>query len=263
MMDTQNIIRKIWTKILTCLGLLTCCACTSNQVSNGETVSHATGDRVALAYTEKFEQLQKRLTQLNIEAKQLQIFLRAIKEEELLEVWGKNKQDQTFQLIKTYPFCANSGTLGPKRKEGDRQIPEGIYYIDRFNPKSSFYLSLGINYPNSSDRILGDANAPGSDIFIHGACASVGCISITDDKIKEVYTLADQAFQNGQQQIPVHLFPMRLTYDRLASLSLSKNRWQHHQNFWKELGEIYQYFEQHKTLPKVSINEHSGAYFVQ
>lgn len=257
-MDIQSIIKKNWTKILACLGFLTCCACNSNQ--GGNKLSYTTSDRVKDAQHEKYNLLKKRLDELNIDSNQLEIFLRAIKEEEKLEVWGKNKQQETFQLIKTYPFCTNSGTLGPKRKEGDRQIPEGIYFIDRFNPKSSFYLSLGINYPNEADLILGDVNAPGSDIFIHGGCASVGCISITDDKIKEVYTLANQAFQNGQQQIPVHIFPLHLTSERLGILSLSKTSWNKYQSFWEELGVIYQYFETHKKLPKVSIDQSSGVY---
>lgn len=120
---------------------------------------------------------------------------------------GKRKRRNP---VCTYPFCASSGILGPKRKEGDRQIPEGIYYINHFNPVSNFHLSLGINYPNPSDKILSDPAQPGESFYIHGNCVTIGCIPISDDKIKELYILAVEAYNNGQVKIPVHIFPDRL-----------------------------------------------------
>src|SRR5690606_11025729 len=102
------------------------------------------------------------------------------------------KNGEKFTLVKTYPVCSSSGLPGPKRKKGDRQTPEGFYHIDRFNPQSAFHLSLGINYPNSSDKILGHSD-PGGDIFIHGSCVTIGCVPLTDDLIKEVYVLAVEA----------------------------------------------------------------------
>jgi murein L,D-transpeptidase YafK len=108
-------------------------------------------------------------------------------------VGKKNTSDQEFLHIKTYTVCATSGLIGPKRMQGDLQIPEGFYYIDRFNPYSNFYLSLGINYPNTSDRILGDKNNLGGDIFIHGDCVTIGCLPITDSEIKELYIFCVEA----------------------------------------------------------------------
>ena len=76
-----------------------------------------------------------------------------------------------------YPLAATSGQLGPKRHTGDCQVPEGFYEIYRFNPQSNFHLSLGLNYPNTADRALGEP-APGSDIFIHGGAVTMGYLPV-------------------------------------------------------------------------------------
>ena len=93
--------------------------------------------------------------------RKFQLFIRAFKKEKLLEVWVKEARQRKLRLVNTYDFCATSGDLGPKRKEGDLQIPEGVYTINHFNPLSNFHLSLGINYPNASDKILSDPRKPG------------------------------------------------------------------------------------------------------
>lgn len=205
-------------------------------------------DRVKVAYDEKETLLKAIFDKKHLKWNDFQLFLRAFKQEELLEIWVKSANYQTFTLVKSYPFCTNSGTLGPKRKEGDYQIPEGFYHINRFNPKSNFYLSLGLNYPNASDLILSDKAEPGSDIFIHGACISVGCISITDDKIKEVYLLANEAKKHGQTDIPVHIFPFKMT-----DSNIENGKAKYH-DFWKNLKVGYDYFEREKRLFEVKIN---------
>jgi murein L,D-transpeptidase YafK len=111
--------------------------------------------RVRSAFDEKQENMLRLLTATKVDPKAFTIFLRAYKSEQRLEVWAKNRSEKKHVLITSYPFCASSGVPGPKRQEGDGQIPEGIYYIRHFNPVSSFHLSLGINYPNASDAILG------------------------------------------------------------------------------------------------------------
>ena len=135
---------------------------------------------------------------------------------------------------------------------------EGFYYIDRFNPVSSFHLSLGINYPNSSDRTLCKSGNPGGDIFIHGDCVTIGCIPITDDKIKELYILAVEAKNSGQTNIPVHIFPARLSQTKLVEL---KKEYKDPKlfAFWQNLAEGYSYFEENKTLPSFWINK-EGSY---
>ena len=191
--------------------------------------------RVRTAKAEKDLQLKNEFQQCGLNYPPQNIFIKIIKDDELLELYVKEGSD--YQLFKTYPFCAASGTLGPKRKEGDLQVPEGIYYIDRFNPASNFYLSLGINYPNKQDKKWSDPKKPGGDIFIHGNCVSVGCVAITDNLIKEVYWLAVKAKAAGQQKIPVHIFPFELT----NALKMKKYAQQYpqHKSLWQSLVESF------------------------
>ncbi|OGX85015.1 hypothetical protein BEN48_15240 [Hymenobacter glacialis] len=164
---------------------------------------------------------------------------RLIKTNQELEVWARNQGAGAFLLLDRYPLAATSGRLGPKRRAGDRQVPEGFYEIDRFNPHSEYLLSLGLNYPNAADRSLGEPN-PGGDIFIHGGAVTVGCLPITDAGIEEVYLLAVAARAAGQAVIPVHIFPFPLTEAELARRSASP-----HQSFWRGLMPGYAYFEHH------------------
>lgn len=182
------------------------------------------------------------------------IFLRAFKEERVLELWASEKTGDQMTLIKSYPVAGQSGTLGPKRREGDKQVPEGVYFVDRFNPQSRFHLSLGINYPNASDRVRSDRQRPGGDIFIHGDNKSIGCLAITDPLIEEVYTVALAVRRKGP--IPVHIFPARLTEAKRKSLSRVHPQ---HASLWAELAPIYQAFEKEKRVPRVVIDK-SGAY---
>ena len=107
--------------------------------------------RVRQAYAEKYNAIEMLLAEESLNSSGLRIYLRAFKTERKLEVWAKNSSDTIYKLLKQYDICNTSGNVGPKRRRGDLQIPEGFYHIDRFNPYSNFYLSLGLNYPNSSD----------------------------------------------------------------------------------------------------------------
>jgi len=93
------------------------------------------------------------------------ILLRAFKKEASLELWATATADQPYVLVHEYRICTSSGVLGPKRRFGDEQVPEGFYELDWFNPQSNFFLSLHISYPNASDRVLGYRQNLGGDIF--------------------------------------------------------------------------------------------------
>ena len=138
------------------------------------------------------------------------MYIRSFKYDSQLEVWVKNTQKEPFKLFKTYKVCALAGTLGPKRMQGDYQVPEGFYYINEFNPRSNYHLALGINYPNASDKILSDAHRPGNNIYIHGNCVSTGCIAIQDGPIEEVYLMTLDAKKRMGRNVPIHIFPRRL-----------------------------------------------------
>ncbi|MBL3659006.1 L,D-transpeptidase family protein [Fulvivirga sediminis] len=131
-----------------------------------------------------------------------EIILVAFKEERVLQVYSKDYNG--VKLIKEYPFTAFSGELGPKLKEGDKQIPEGIYEVEYLNPNSSFYLSIKVSYPNEFDKSktkLSNIADMGGDIFIHGKSATIGCIPIGDEAIEEVFVLTQKAINNGVKVI--------------------------------------------------------------
>lgn len=209
--------------------------------------------RVKKAYKDREKCVNELLKATNIET--IEIYIRAFKLEEQLEVWGREKGSSKFQLITSYPFCFSSGNLGPKRKRGDYQIPEGFYTIDRFNPESNFHLSLGIDYPNAADKIKSEHSNLGGDIFMHGSCYSIGCIPITDDWIEELYIFAVEAKNNGQDEIHVHIFPSHLTNEKYQKIINDQYLIKDHSKFWKNLKVGYDYFETHKKLPQVKVSE--------
>jgi murein L,D-transpeptidase YafK len=213
--------------------------------------------RVKVAYAHKEQTIKQYFKNLDLQYEGFQLFIRAFKHEKILEVWIKEKGADTFSRLHTYDFCTSSGVLGPKRRLNDLQIPEGVYQINHFNPQSNFYLSLGLNYPNASDKILSDQQHPGGDIYIHGNCVTVGCIPITDEKIKELYVLAVEARNNGQEKIPVHVFPAKLSNDELASLTSAYGE---HREFWTNLKTVYDDFEKTKKLKAAKVDK-SGKYF--
>jgi murein L,D-transpeptidase YafK len=213
--------------------------------------------RVKEAYEEVESVLKKKVTAKGLNWPLRNIFFRVFKEEEQLELWVQ-KNTGTYQLLETYEICSASGDPGPKRKQGDNQVPEGFYHIDRFNPFSSFHLSLGLNYPNTSDRILSDKKKPGGDIFIHGSCVSIGCMAMTDNKIKELYLFAVEA-KNAGNKIPVHIFPCKLNSSSYTSL---KSDYPEHAAFWKSLEAGFHYFEKNKKIPLVGVNS-KGYYYIQ
>lgn len=188
------------------------------------------------------------------------VFFRAFKHEKVLELWALPRQGEPWVKVKDYPVCAASGVLGPKRQQGDLQVPEGFYHIDRFNPWSRFHLSLGINYPNPVDLArTGKGVPPGGDIFIHGGCATIGCLPVRDEPMEELYLAAVAARDKGQQRIPVHVFPCRM--DRtacrvgLARIALAQPGLA---AFWDQLRAGYAAFEDSNRLPLVVAGNDGG-----
>ena len=177
------------------------------------------------------------------------VFLRAFKEEKTLEFFIENPTTGRFELFRCYPIAAASGTLGPKLAEGDRQVPEGFYEVppSAMNPNSRFHLAFNIGYPNALDRSLGRT---GSAIMIHGDRVSVGCLAMTDELIEEIYTLCEAAHHGGQDAFAVHIFPFRMTEQRLG---MEKNsQWHAH---WSNLKEGYDHFEKNQRTPRVSAKD--------
>jgi murein L,D-transpeptidase YafK len=172
----------------------------------------------------------------------LPLFIRIFKENRVLELWGE-QADKTYTLIKTYKICKYSGKLGPKRKKGDKQAPEGFYEISHpsLKPNSKYYKALNIGYPNAFDLMNG---CNGNHIMIHGKCHSVGCYAMTDKSIHEIYHLVEAALKKGQKKINVHIFPFPMDQLHLHNAS-------HWHTFWNQLKPAYEYFEKHKKIPHV------------
>ncbi len=220
---------------------------------NSFRIEQKTHDKVKVAYNQKFSGIQNKLTAMGVDTSSIEIFIRGFKDEELLEVWVKSKKNAAYQLYETYPICKRSGYLGPKRCQGDFQVPEGFYHVSVFNPYSKFLLSLGVSYPNASDIYFGCKGDKGGAIMIHGSCCTVGCIPITDDKISELYVLAVEARNAGQITIPIHIFPTNITPEKFADI---KKRYPDEAThiFWDNLKEGFDMFETSKLVPTVSID---------
>lgn len=211
--------------------------------------------KVANAVKMREDSLKKQLADMHISWPVKQIYVRSFKYDSQLEVWVRNAKTEPFKLFKTYKVCALSGALGPKRIEGDYQVPEGFYNITEFNPKSTYNMSLGLNYPNASDILLSDSVKPGNDIFIHGSCVTVGCIPI-NTQIDELYLLASYAHDQGQDFIPVHIFPIRYNVEKSRDVLVRSTKDDPaYQRFSARLKEVFDYFEQNKKLPLISINK--------
>ena len=145
--------------------------------------------RVAKAFNNCEDKLKNQFSEKGLEWPVKQLYIRSFKYNSELQIWVKNSNSDTFSHFKNYKICALAGTMGPKRMDGDYQVPEGFYYINEFNANSTYHLSLGLNYPNPSDKLLSDAMRPGGEIYIHGSCVTVGCIPLTDPMIEELYVL--------------------------------------------------------------------------
>ncbi len=176
------------------------------------------------------------------------IYLRLFKESRELEVWMSPEGQSKWKLLKTFPIHTwGGGSLGPKLAEGDRQAPEGFYEVEakQMNPNSNYHLSFNIGYPNAFDRAH---HRTGSAIMVHGAKVSIGCFAMTDPGIEEIYVLAHEALAGGQKKFPVHIFPFRMTPERMAGAEGDANL-----PFWKMLQPAYDSFEKTHSPPVISI----------
>ncbi len=173
------------------------------------------------------------------------ILVRIFKHESELEIW---KQDNSgkYALLKIYPMCRWSGTLGPKRREGDRQAPEGFYHVSAgmLNPNSEYYLSFNLGYPNRLEAALGYT---GDALMVHGACTSAGCYALTDEGVSEIYAVTREALIGGQTAFQVQAFPFRMTPQNMADHRDDPNF-----TFWSDLKRGYDIFEVTRRQPKVS-----------
>ncbi len=174
------------------------------------------------------------------------VFLRVFKREAELELWVQG-DDGRYALFKRYPVCSYSGTLGPKRKRGDNQAPEGFYRVERsqLNPRSQFHLAFNLGYPNAFDRAHGYS---GDFLMVHGNCVSIGCYAMGDAAIEEIYSLMSAALQAGQGAVQVQALPFHL--DAAALQAERTSPWF---DFWSQLKAGYDAFERTHRPPRVEV----------
>lgn len=222
-----------------------------------------TAQKMQSVFSRNQDSVQAQLQRAGFSKTPVGIFLRSFKYNKELQVWLKPDNRSPYKLFKTYAVCTQSGTVGPKRVEGDYQVPEGVYYINEFNPNSAYHLSMGLNYPNASDRILSDPRRPGSAIYVHGNCISTGCIPITDRYMEELYVLSSMIKEQGMQEfIPIHVFPINYTDKKsLTWFQPILNNDEGLKKYNANLKEVFDYFETKKELPIVLVNG-SGEYVV-
>jgi hypothetical protein len=165
-----------------------------------------TVDDVVAAYGPQARaRLAPHLERAGVEGTPEWVTLIALKDEDRLELWVGPASAPTF--VRAYPILAASGVAGPKLREGDRQVPEGIYAIESLNPNSSYHLSMRVNYPNAFDLEHAEAEGrdePGSDIFVHGKDASLGCLAMGDPAIEELFVLAADV---GHERVTLLIAP--------------------------------------------------------
>lgn len=160
----------------------------------------------------------------NVEYPPKDIALLAFKKERKLELWAKN-ENKSWRFIHTYPLTAISGRLGPKLKERDGQIPEGVYRLITFNPFSSMHLSMMIDYPNYFDRLQASKEGRknlGDNIFLHGKSISVGCLAIGDHAIDQLFLLSRRV---GLNHTRVIIAPNDLRKEKPATSLFAQPRW--------------------------------------
>jgi murein L,D-transpeptidase YafK len=172
--------------------------------------------------------------------------IRTYKKEAELEIW-KMKSNGEYARLKTYPMCRWSGQLGPKKREGDMQVPEGFYTIapGQMNPNSHYYLAFNVGYPNAYDRSLGRT---GGNVMVHGVCSSAGCFSMTDEQVADIYAIARDSFGGGQREIQLQSYPFHMTAENMAKFRLDPNI-----DFWKNLKDGSDHFEVTKNEPSVLV----------
>ena len=174
------------------------------------------------------------------------ILIRSYKKESVLEVWKQTREGR-YALLKSFPICRWSGQLGPKRRQGDRQSPEGFYSVTprQMNPNSAYHLSFDTGYPHAYDRAHG---ASGSALMVHGICSSAGCYAMTNQQIGEIYALARDALAAGQGAFQMQAYPFRMSAQNMASYRADPNI-----DFWRQLKEGADHFEATAQEPRVSV----------
>jgi L,D-transpeptidase catalytic domain len=205
-------------------------------------------ERSALAYEKKEGEVKSLFKAAEVNFPPGELLLRVFKDTKVLQVWAGSKKGGELKLVTRYKICAASGVPGPKRSSGDGQVPEGFYHLDYYKNHSDYFLAMRVSYPNKADKIKARGN-PGSAIMIHGSCASIGCLAMSDDRIQELWVMS-HSMKKAKRRVYVHIFPSEDLERMLTTLGLSKEL----KEFWVNLKQGFDAFEATKRLPRISID---------
>jgi murein L,D-transpeptidase YafK len=170
------------------------------------------------------QRLRERFATAGLSYPAQQLAFVSFKDVRRLEVYGRMSPEQSWAFVTQYPILAASGSLGPKLREGDRQVPEGIYRAELLNPNSKFHLSIRLDYPNAFDRQIARADGRtqlGGDIMIHGGASSIGCLAIGNDGIEDLFVLSALV---GKEQVRIILSPTDFR-EVAARVPLTEPQW--------------------------------------
>jgi hypothetical protein len=164
-------------------------------------------ERLAMHQSAVEARLRPRFAQVGLSYPPKQVAYVAFKDSALLQVYAKAKSTDPWRLVLAYPILGMSGGPGPKLREGDLQVPEGLYRAEFLNPNSRFHVSIRLNYPNAFDKAqaLADGRTGlGSDIMIHGTRSSVGCLAMGNEAAEDLFVLAALV---GKEQTSIVVAP--------------------------------------------------------
>ena len=201
----------------------------SKEKQSVESIAKKYGSKVEISLKNDFEKT-------NIDSTGFEMAILAFKKEQILEVVVRKNETENWKLLKKYPFTAFSGKIGPKLKNGDKQVPEGIYQMEYLNPNSKYHLSIKVNYPNAFDEEkakLDRRTDLGGDIMIHGKSVTIGCIPVGDKNIEEIFILATKT-KNKHFPIIIaqHDFRTNKTFPKIEAISWKNELYE---NISKEL----------------------------
>jgi murein L,D-transpeptidase YafK len=202
---------------------------------------HTVSDRMAQFGPTVRRRLSRDFARIGAAYPPKRVIFVGLKQERLLEVWVGDPP----QLVKTYPILGASGTLGPKLREGDRQVPEGLYRIASLNPNSKYHLALRVNYPNRVDKRQARREGRkglGGAIMIHGKTCSAGCLAMGDEAAEDLFVLAAAT---GTDNVTVILSPVDFRTRRLPKDLTSVAEWTTnlHASIERALNDLRQYGE--------------------
>lgn len=175
----------------------------ANPEASGQNKGPNTVESIVALYGEEaHKRLKERFDQARASYPPAKLLMLGLKAEKILQIYSQAKDRDKFEYVCSYPILGNSGVLGPKLKEGDKQMPEGVYRIREFEPNSSYHIALRVDYPSDFDKERGKLDGRenlGCDIMIHGRDRSIGCLAMGDPAAEDLFVLVhDVGLENTE-----------------------------------------------------------------